>query len=92
MALLASLGHQRVAVHPVPRVVVVSIGDELLSPASALSRGDVYDANGHALSTAVADAGGQPFRVSAVPDEYHALTETLEDQLVRSDLLITPVV
>ena len=23
------------------------------------------------------------------PDEYHALTETLEDQLVRSDLLIT---
>ena len=89
VALLASLGHQRVAVHPVPRVVVVSIGDELIEPGQRAEPGDVYDANGHALSTAVADAGGQPFRVSAVPDEYHALTETLEDQLVRSDLLIT---
>ena len=47
------------------------------------------DANGHALACAVTDAGGQAFRVAAVPDELRALADTIEDQLVRADVLIT---
>ena len=35
------------------------------------------------------DAGGRAFRVAAVPDELGALKETIEDQLVRADVLIT---
>ena len=35
------------------------------------------------------EAGGQAFRVAAVPDEVRPLTETIEDQLVRADVLIT---
>ena len=89
VALLAGVGRQRVKVHPVPRVVIVSIGDELIEPGTARESGDVYDANGHALASAVTDAGGQAFRVAAVPDELRALTETIEDQLVRADVLIT---
>lgn len=89
IALLAGLGMHRVRVHPAPRVVVVSIGDELVEPGQAREAGDVFDANGHALASAVTDAGGQAFRVAAVPDELRALAETIEDQLVRADLLIT---
>lgn len=89
VALLAGLGRNRVKVHPAPRVVVVSIGDELVEPGHTREPGDVYDANGHALATAVADAGGRAYRVAAVPDEYRALSETLEDQLVRADVVIT---
>lgn len=89
VALLAGLGRNRVRVHPTPRVVVVSIGNELVEPGQTREPGDVYDANGHALATAVADAGGHAYRVAAVPDEFRALSETLEDQLVRADLVIT---
>ena len=89
VALLAGVGRQRVKVHPAPRVVIVSIGDELVEPGSARESGDVYDANGHALASAVTDAGGRAFRVAAVPDELRALSETIEDQLVRADVLIT---
>lgn len=89
IALLAALGRYRVKVHPSPRVVIVSIGDELVEPGRPAEPGDVFDANGHALACAVTDAGGQPFRVSAVPDELRALQETIEDQLVRADVLIT---
>ncbi|WP_369163747.1 molybdopterin-binding protein, partial [Streptococcus agalactiae] len=53
------------------------------------SPGAVFDANGHALAAAVADAGADTFRVNAVPDEHRILRHTIEDQLVRADLLIT---
>lgn len=89
VALAAGLGRHRLRVHPSPRVVIVSIGDELIEPGEDRSTGDVYDANGHALAAAVSDAGAKAFRVSAVPDELRALGETIEDQLVRADVLIT---
>ena len=89
IALLAGLGRYRVEVMPAPRVVIVSIGDELVEPGQPRDPGDVFDANGHALASAVTDAGGRAFRVAAVPDELSALAETIEDQLVRADLVIT---
>ena len=89
IALLAGIGRYRVKVMPAPRVVIVSIGDELVEPGQPRDPGDVFDANGHALASAVTDAGGRAFRVAAVPDELSALAETIEDQLVRADLVIT---
>lgn len=89
VALLAGVGRSRVTVHPRPRVVILSIGDELVEPGEQARPGTVFDANGHALSTAVADAGAQTFRVAAVPDGRQALRETMQDQLVRADLIIT---
>lgn len=89
VALLAGVGRSHVIVHPRPRVVVLSIGDEIVEPGNRARPGTVFDANGHALSTAIADAGAQTFRVAAVPDERTALRETIEDQLVRADLILT---
>ena len=89
IALLGGIGRYRVKVMPAPRVVIVSIGDELVEPGQPRDPGDVFDANGHALASAVTDAGGRAFRVAAVPDELSALAETIEDQLVRADLVIT---
>lgn len=89
VALLAGVGRSRVYVHPRPRVVILSIGDEIVEPGEKARPGTVFDANGHALSTAITDAGAQTFRVAAVPDERHVLSETIEDQLVRADLILT---
>lgn len=89
IALLASAGHARVRVHPRPRVVIMSIGDELQEPGNPAQPGKIFDANSHALSSAVADAGGDVFRVGTVPDDKKTLRELLEDQLVRADIIIT---
>ncbi|ACQ79166.1 molybdenum cofactor synthesis domain protein [Beutenbergia cavernae DSM 12333] len=89
IALLAALGRPRARVHPKPRVVVVSVGDELVEPGKPVHVGQAYDANGHALASAVHDAGGTTFRAGAVPDDHSRLRELLEDQLVRADLVIT---
>ena len=89
LALAAAVGRHRLRVHPTPRVVILCIGDELVEPGSAGVPGTVFDANGHALTSAVHDAGAAAFRVGQVSDVRSELRESLEDQLVRADLLLT---
>lgn len=87
ISLAAALGLPRLRVHPKPRVVILSVGDELLEPGQ---RGDgVFNANGQALAIAVQDAGAVAIRVPAVTDDRAVLREMLEDQLVRADLVLT---
>ena len=84
------MGRGRLLVHPKPRVVILSIGDELLNPGSRIvEEGAVFDANAHALTTAVAHAGGVPLRVGVVGDDRSLLRDVIEDQLVRADVIIT---
>ncbi len=89
LALAAAVGRHRLRVHPTPRVVIMCIGDELVEPGSAGVPGTVFDANGHALTSAVHDAGAAAFRVGQISDARSELRESLEDQLVRADLLLT---
>ncbi|MDY2941333.1 MAG: molybdopterin molybdotransferase MoeA [Varibaculum sp.] len=89
VALLAGIGRARCAVHPKPRVVVLSVGDELVEPGQDAKPGAVFDANGHAISIAAEDAGATVFRVPAISDDRQALIETLEDQMLRADLIVT---
>lgn len=89
LSLVAASGYRRVRVHPRPRVVVISIGDELIEPGITPKPGQVFDSNGIALSTAALDAGADVFQIGVVPDERARLRETLEDQLVRADLIMT---
>jgi molybdopterin molybdotransferase len=88
LALAASLGLSRLPVHPSPRVVIVSVGDELVEPGTSRADGVVFEANGHALEAAVRDAGATPVRVGIQPDDRARLREAFEDQLVRADLLL----
>jgi molybdopterin molybdotransferase len=89
VALAAAIGRGRVTVHPTPRVVVISIGDELTDPGSLPRDGRVHDSNGPALVSAVIDAGALAIRIGVVGDDRAALREVIEDQLVRADLLVT---
>ncbi len=89
LALAATLGHGRLHVHPTPRVVLLSVGDELVEPGSARPpEGAVFETDGHALEAAVRDAGATPVRVGILPDDRGTLREALDDQLVRADLVV----
>jgi molybdopterin molybdotransferase len=89
LALLAATGRDRVRVRPRPRVVVLSTGSELVEPGRPPGFGQISDANGFALTAAALDVGALAFRVGIVEDDPRALMATLEDQLVRADLVIT---
>lgn len=89
VALLAAVGRARVTVRPRPRVVVMSTGTELVEPGAPMSPGLIPDSNGYMLTAAAQDAGAMAYRAGPVRDEQRALMDTLEDQLVRADLIVT---
>ncbi len=89
VALLAAVGQARVTVHPRPRVVVMSTGTELVEPGAAMTPGLIADSTGYMLTAAAIDAGALAYRAGPVRDERRALMDTLEDQLVRADLIVT---
>ncbi|MGW6555233.1 molybdopterin molybdotransferase MoeA, partial [Streptomyces sp. NPDC055051] len=89
LGLLAAIGRGAVTVRPRPRVVVLSTGSELVQPGEELGPGQIHDSNSFALAAAARDAGALAYRVGAVADEAESLRATIEDQLIRADLLVT---
>ena len=89
IGLAAAVGRSRLLVRPRPRVVVVSTGSELVEAGQPLGPGRIVDANSPALTAAAVEAGAIAYRVGIVPDDPRALAATLEDQLVRADVLVT---
>jgi molybdopterin molybdotransferase len=88
IGLAAGVGRARLVVRPRPRVVVLSTGNELVEAGAPVGPGQHPDANSLALTTACIEAGAIAYRVGIVRDDDRSLLDTLEDQLVRADLLV----
>lgn len=77
LAAAAAAGHGALRVHPRPVVGVLSTGSELVPPGTALRRGTIPDSNSLLLAAVVREAGCEPVRVGAVPDDVDALRAAL---------------
>ncbi len=89
IAAIAAAGHGTVVVHPRPRVVVLSTGNELAEPGAPIVPGRIWDSNSFMIAAAAREAGCLAWRQSGIPDNADEVLSTIEDQLVRADLLIT---
>ncbi|MFI0451233.1 gephyrin-like molybdotransferase Glp [Actinomadura sp. 6N118] len=89
LGMLAAVGRARAVVRPKPRVVVLSTGSELREPGSELAPGQIWDSNSFMLTAAVIEAGGVGYRQAMVEDDPRKVLESLEDQLMRADALVT---
>ena len=89
IALAASLGLDRLPTRPHPRVVIISAGDDLVEPGSKLAKDDdEFESNSWFLTTFMREAGAHAFRVHTIPETAEQLKLVIEDQLVRSDLIV----
>jgi molybdopterin molybdotransferase len=88
ISLLAAVGRDRVQVRPRPRVAVLSAGGELVDISTPPAPGQVVDVNSYALAAAARDAGAEAYRWGILPAEPRRLSEVLESQLLRSDLVL----
>ncbi len=89
LGLLANLGFDTVLARPRPRVVVMATGSELRDAGSQLSHDAIYDGNSWLVAAAVREAGAIAYRVGIVGDDPRLFADTLSDQLVRADLIVT---
>jgi molybdopterin molybdotransferase len=89
LALLATAGFSHPLVHPRPRVVVISTGDELIAPPGAPGYGQVRDSNAYLLFGALREAGAAPVLAGIVRDEVEELRDTVLSRLVQADAFVS---
>jgi molybdopterin molybdotransferase len=89
LGLLANAGHPTPLVHPRPRVVVLSTGDELIPPTETPDFGQVRDANAFMLFGALREVGAMPVLAGIVPDDVDALKETVLAFEIQADAFIS---
>ena len=89
IAVAASAGRARVVVRPRPRVVVLATGNELAEPGTPLVPGRIWESNSYMIAAAAREAGAIAYRHATVPDDPAGVLPTLEEQLLRADLLVT---
>ncbi len=88
IGMLAACGLAAAEVVRKPKVAVLSTGDELIAPGAALGPAKVYDSNGAIVAAAVAEAGGEPVRFGAFPDDEVALEVAVRTALQSCDLVV----
>jgi molybdopterin molybdotransferase len=88
LAALLSAGCTSVAVHPRPRVGVLSTGDELVDAGTPLGPAQIYDSNRPMLLALVSEAGGAAIDLGRAPDDVDGLAERIDAALGDVDALV----
>ncbi len=88
LGLLSALGIKEVTVVKIPRVGIVSTGNEIVDPSESPRPGQIRDINRFTLKGLVERSGAQAVFVGLVPDEEAALREACQKGLEACDLLL----
>lgn len=89
IGLLANAGVPHPLVHPRPRVIVFSTGDELIAPTETPSFGQVRDANAYTLFGALREAGAIPVMAGIVRDDPEQLKEAVLSYEIQADAFVS---
>jgi molybdopterin molybdotransferase len=89
LGLLANAGHPTPLVHPRPRVVVISTGDELIPPTDEPAFGQVRDSNAYTIFGALREAGAMPVLAGIVRDDVDSLREVIFDFEIQADAFVS---
>jgi molybdopterin molybdotransferase len=89
LGLLANAGFPTPLVHPRPRVVVLSTGDELITPTETPEFGQIRDSNAYTIFGALREVGAMPVLAGIVKDDADSLKETVLDYLIQADAFIS---
>ena len=89
LGLLANAGHPTPLVHPRPRVIVLSTGDELIPPTETPDFGQIRDSNAYTLFGALREVGAIPVLAGIVRDDPDSLKQTVLDYLIQADAFIS---
>ena len=89
IGLLATVGLMEVTVFRVPRVGVLSTGDELVEPDETPHTGAIRDSNRYALLSAAREAGAEVISFGMVKDDEDAQRNQIQAALDGCDVLLT---
>ena len=85
---LMAMGITTLSAVQIPRVGIISTGDEIISPEKELAPGQVRDINSYSLSALISRCGGIPQVYGIIPDEEETLYKIAEKALSECDMLL----
>lgn len=88
IAALAGVGITRVTAYEMPRVSIISTGDEIVPADSPLLPGQVRDVNSYNLAGLIMEHGALPLRKGIFRDVYADIRDALEGSLKDSSMAI----
>jgi molybdopterin molybdotransferase len=86
--LMAAGGFSSVRVHPLPRVGIIAIGDEIVKPGESLKKGQLYASNTVTL-TSWLRLFHMESQVSTIPDYTEKIRSTIESMQESVDVILT---
>ncbi len=89
IGVLASLGMTNVCVKRLPRVGVMTTGDEITLPGKALSEGKIYDSNLYTVASRLMELGIYPACQMEVGDNVENAVKSIKELAKTADLIIT---
>jgi molybdopterin molybdotransferase len=84
---IAALGRIEVEVYRRPSVAILSTGNEIAEPGSALQPGQIYDINRFTLSTIIGEHGGTPVAYQTAQDTLDDLERAI-DRCLNEDVMV----
>ncbi len=89
LAAAAGAGLAQLEVVRLPRVAILTSGDELVDPSvEAPARGAIVDSNAVLLAACVRRYGGEPVALQRVPDDLDALERAVRAALAGADVVV----
>lgn len=88
VALIASAGHSEVEVFERPRVIVLSTGNELVSPGRPIRTGQIWESNSYYIYARLSSLGIKCTR-DAVGDDIDDVKRAIDTNLKNADAVIT---
>lgn len=88
IAMLAAQGITHIEVTPIPKIAIVSTGDELKEPWQESSEDEIYNCNAYAISAILKSFGFDSQYAGVIPDNLQASKEFI-GELTHYDVLLT---
>ncbi len=89
LALLATVGCDKVPVYPPVKVAILATGSELLKVGERLRPGKIHDSNSILLEALVKQVGGNPSSFPSVGDNFRTIRSRIRKGLKNDILLIS---
>ena len=89
VGLLAVAGCAALAVHPRPRLAIVTTGDELVDVSERPGPGLIRDANRHAVRAQAVAFGALPLVFARVPDRREEVGRAIRQAAAGADVVVT---
>ena len=89
ISLSATMGYSKLEVVSMPKIAIISNGDELIQPGLQLLDGQIYESNSFGIASLIQKIGGEPVRFDVVQDSIEGLRDTLNIAASSCDAIIT---